>query len=106
MAARTGAVLTSLTTTENERVPLKGGVPLSVTRIMTLVVMGPWASVGVQVKTPLVVMAAPAGALVSSENVSSWAGTSASVAVAVNVRSTPSLTIWLVMTARTGAEFD
>jgi hypothetical protein len=48
-------------------------------------VPGPCASVGIQVNTPVVPsMDAPAGAS-TSENVSVFAGRSASVAVAVNV---------------------
>src|SRR5262245_5338942 len=46
---------------------------------------GPWASVGVQVKTPLDAPdAAPDGAP-ESENARIWDGTSSSLAVAVNV---------------------
>ena len=44
--ANSGAWLISSTTTENEFVPLITGVPLSVTRTTTVLVLGPWASVG------------------------------------------------------------
>ena len=47
---------------------LSAGVPLSVTRTLTLWSAGPWASVGVQVNTPVVEsIAAPVGAPESSE---------------------------------------
>ena len=44
--ANSGAWLTSNTTIEKAFVPLITGVPLSVTRTTTVLVLGPWASVG------------------------------------------------------------
>src|SRR5262249_50161917 len=78
---------TSLTVTWIDLASLRLGEPLSDTRTVMLYTPGPWASVGVQVKTPvLVLMAAPAGAPGSRLKVS-VCPTSGSVAVAVNVYS-------------------
>jgi hypothetical protein len=44
--ANSGAWLTSNTTIEKAFVPLSTGIPLSVTRTTTVLVLGPWASVG------------------------------------------------------------
>src|SRR6266436_10176555 len=81
-AGRTGALLTSFTVTVNVLVSLKGGEPLSTTRIVNVFVLGPCASVGVHVITPAAEMAAPVGAE-RNEYVSMFAGRSASVAVSV-----------------------
>src|SRR5438067_6149762 len=76
-----GARFTSFTTIVTTWVALRGGTPLSVTITRTALVFGPWASLGVQVKTPLPAsMFAPAGALESRLNVSPCAGRSESVA--------------------------
>src|SRR4051812_27475560 len=48
----TGAMFTSLTVTMKEFVALKEGEPLSVTTTVIVLVLGPWASVGVQVIAP------------------------------------------------------
>ena len=48
-------------------------------------------------------IADPAGAPASSENVSAWAGRSGSVAVAVKVNTTPSFTVRFPIAANTGA---
>jgi hypothetical protein len=62
----------------------------SLTRTANGYVPGPCASLGVQEKAPVEAsMLAPAGAP-TSENVSAWAGTSPSVALAVNVVATSS----------------
>src|SRR5262245_5460935 len=67
-AASTGAELVSLTITVKLFALLKPGVPLSVTRIVMVFVLGPCASLGVQVKTPVAGSTlAPAGAPGSSE---------------------------------------
>src|SRR3989442_4906589 len=59
----TGARFTSATMTVKLRVSLAGGEPLSVTWTVIGLMLGPCASVGVQVNTPLVgLMLAPAGA--------------------------------------------
>jgi len=62
-AGNTGAVFTSVTTTVNVFVALICGKPLSVTTVVIRLVPGPCASVGVQVITPLVLIARPGGAL-------------------------------------------
>src|SRR5206468_4001495 len=53
MGANTGALFTSLTATVKLLVSLNGGEPSSVTTTVTRLVLGRWASVGVQVSTPL-----------------------------------------------------
>src|SRR5205814_9082209 len=86
MAASTGATLTSLTVMVNVSSSKRLGEPLSVTRTVTGKLPGPWASVGVQGKTPVVGwMLAPAGAPIKVE-VRVLAGRSGSVAVAVKLR--------------------
>src|SRR5436309_846173 len=62
MAASEGAPFNSVTTMPNVSAALMAGEPLSVTRTVTVFVLGPWASDGVQVNRPLVgLMLAPAG---------------------------------------------
>ena len=81
-----------------------GDVPSSVTRTVTLKVPGPWASVGVQVKTPVFEsILAPVGAPTSRLNIKLLAGRSASVAIAVKVNSVSSSIDRLPITANTGA---
>ena len=58
---KAGAELISFTITVKELVVEAGGSPLSITTVVNTFVPGPWASVGVQVITPLVSMVAPAG---------------------------------------------
>src|SRR6266850_3738963 len=82
---RTGALFTSVTTTTKLLVALKDGAPLSATTVVITFVPGPCASLGVQVITPLVEIAAPAGGAIN-EYVSVVAGRSASVAVFVTRR--------------------
>src|SRR5439155_7376957 len=81
-----------------------GGVPLSVTRIVTGKLPG---EEGVQLKTPVdPLIVAPDGAPGSSENVKTFAGTSVSVAVAVNVKGEPTAHAALFpIAASTGATF-
>src|SRR6266702_965466 len=80
----TGGLFTSLTMTVIVSAPLSGGTPLSVTRMVIEFVLGPWVSLGVQLKRPVAgSMLAPAGAPGSSEKVSVLAGMSASLAVTV-----------------------
>ena len=81
---RTGALLTSFTVTAKEFVALSGGWPLSVTTVVIVLVPGPCASDGVQVITPLVSIAAPAGGLIIWY-VSCKAGMSESPAVFVTI---------------------
>ena len=61
MAPKTGATLTSLTVTVISSVSQAGVVALSQTWTVKVYGPGPWVSVGVQVKTPAVVMLAPVG---------------------------------------------
>ncbi len=88
---------------------LNAGLPLSVTTTSKVNVPGPCASVGVQVKTPVVALiVAPAGTcpLVPLSRLKvSVCPALASVAVAVNVSGWPSSMLWLPMAASTGAWF-
>src|SRR5439155_820978 len=51
--ASTGALFASVTTIVKLLVSLDSGIPLSVTFTVIRLVLGPWASLGVQVSTPL-----------------------------------------------------
>ena len=63
MGESTGGEFTSFTTTLKRWVALKLGLPSSNTRTRILLLLGPWASVGVQLKIPLLAFTvAPAGA--------------------------------------------
>src|SRR5262245_34985287 len=93
MAASVGAVFTSVMITVKVRVSVKGGEPLSVTRTVKVLVLGPWAAVGVEVKRPVVGwMLAPAGGE-TRLNVSVLAGMSGSVAGIVTFSVLPSLMV-------------
>src|SRR6266576_2389466 len=85
IGANMGNEFTSFTTIETVWVALMGGEPLSVTTMVIALVLGPCASVGIQEKTPCVVMLAPDGMLPVKVQVSAWFGRSESVAVTVNV---------------------
>src|SRR3989454_11320070 len=75
-------------------VSLDGGAPLSVTRTVIKLVLGPWASVGVQLSTPLLASRfTPAGADTRLK-VNVFAGRSASLAVFVTVSVLSSVTVW------------
>src|SRR5206468_10792840 len=94
----TGALLASVTTTVKLLVSLDCGVPLSVTRTVIRLVLGPWASVGVQLSTPLLESRfTPAGADTRLK-VNVLAGRSASLAVFVTVSVLSSVTVWSVGT--------
>ncbi len=83
---RAGARLTSVTITVKACVVFMLGLPSSLTRTTITFVLGPCASLGDQVNTPLVAsMAAPVGAPGSRLNVRFCAGRSLSVAVTVKV---------------------
>src|SRR4029453_10874772 len=106
MTANVGALFTSFTVTLNVRVALKLGTPLSVTRTVTGLVLGPWASVGVQLTPPLLALIVmPAGAPGSILYVSVLAGTSLSLPLAVTVSRLPSLTVLLAITPNLAALF-
>jgi len=61
-AGRSGAVFAGLTTTRKLFVALSGGIPLSVTTVVMVFVLGACACVGVHVITPADEIVAPAGA--------------------------------------------
>ena len=61
IGASPGALFTSLTVTVKELVALRAGAPLSVTMVVNVFVLGPCASLGVQLITPLALMLAPVG---------------------------------------------
>src|ERR1035437_7859930 len=81
----TGGTLISLTTTSKVLIALRMGVPLSQTKVVNVLVLGPCASVGVQLITPLPSIIAPAGA-VMKVYANAWGGKSLSIAVFVTVR--------------------
>ena len=82
---------------------LRAGNPLSVTRIVTELTLGPCASVGVHVKTPVPgSIPAPTGAPASRLKLKVCAGESESVAAARKLSSAPSLMVLLPMAANTG----
>src|SRR5262245_41126532 len=87
-------------------VSLRLGEPLSLTRTITLFVLGPCASVGVQVNTPLVALILAPGGALTKLNESVLAGLSGSVAEAVSVSVAPSLIVWLPIGANTGELFN
>src|SRR5512141_110888 len=99
-----GALFTSLTVTVKLLVALRLGTPLSKTRTVTVLVLGPWASVGVQLIRPLEPTVSPAGPDTSAK-VSVLGGESVSVAVALALRGTSSLIVWFPGTLNTGAVF-
>src|SRR5580765_6012920 len=106
IAASTGAEFTSLTVMVMVSEALAAGEPLSVTRMVTRFVLGPWVSLGVHAKTPeagLIVV--PAGAPASRLKVRVCTGRSESVARARKVKRAASLTVLLPMGERTGALF-
>src|SRR5438046_9283444 len=102
MAASTGATLTSFTVMVMVSSSKRLGEPLSVTRTVTVKLPGPWASVGVQVKTTVVGwMLAPAGAPLRLK-VRVLAGRSGSVAVAGKLSMVSSSTVGSAMDASSG----
>src|SRR5436190_327657 len=106
MGANCGALFASATMTVKLRVSLEGGEPSSVTRTVIRFVLGPWASVGVQVNTPLVaLMLAPVGASGSKLKVRVLAGRSGSVAEFVTTSVLSSSITWSAVTVRTGGRF-
>src|SRR5438046_10462435 len=90
----TGELFASVTTTVKLLVSLDCGAPLSVTRTVIRLVLGPWASVGVQVSTPLLGFRfTPAGADTRLE-IKVLAGRSSSLALLVSVRVRSSVLVW------------
>src|SRR5216683_1566672 len=93
VTVKVGALFTSLTMTVKFLVSLSGGIPLSVTRMVMTFVLGPCASVGVQVRTPVVESSVIPLGPATKENVSVFAGISGSVAVLVTVKVVNSLIV-------------
>src|SRR5204862_231978 len=85
-------------------VALKLGEPLSETRTVTVLVLGPWASVGVQVMAPPEETAKPVGPDTSAK-VSVLAGRSASVAVAFTLSNVCSAMVCVAGSVSAGAVF-
>src|SRR6185436_13408725 len=107
MFASVGGAFTSLTMTVKVLVSLPEGEPLSVTRTVIELVLGPWASVGVQLKRPLLeLIEAPLGTPASRLKMSVCAGTSLSEALAENETNAFSTTVRLVTAISTGGLFD
>src|SRR5439155_1061105 len=101
----TGALFASVTTTVKLLVSLDSGTPLSVTFTVIRLVLGPWASVGVQVNTPVLGSRfTPLGAETKLK-VNAFAGRSASLAMFVTVSVLSSGTVRKVGTLNTGALF-
>src|SRR6266542_3436373 len=97
-----GTLFASVTTTVKLLVSLDGGAPLSVTRIVIKFVLGPWASVGVQVSTPLLEFRfTPAGADTRLK-VRMFAGRSGSLAEFVTVSVLNSVTVCCTGTVSIG----
>src|SRR5215468_2833109 len=103
-AGSDGALFTSVTTTLKLFVALNVGVPLSVTRVVIVFVLGPCASVGVQVITPELEIVAPAGA-VNKVYVRVFRGKSLSMAVFVTIKVVNSATVASAWAGRTGGVF-
>src|SRR5205807_840795 len=101
----TGATFTSRTVTVKLFVALNAGTPLSVTTTVIVFVLGPCASPGVQLITPLLpLIVIPEGGP-TRLNVSVLAGTSASVALAATASALNSSIVWFPGTVNTGAVF-
>src|SRR5437867_13436980 len=101
----TGALFGSFTITVKLLLSFSGGVPLSVTLIAIRFVLGPWASVGVQVNKPLLESRlTPLGAETRLK-VSVLADRSASVAELVTTSVLSSSIVWLAGVGSNGARF-
>src|SRR2546421_180068 len=101
----TGALFTSVTTTLKLLVALKGGTPLSVATVVKTLVLGPCASVGVQVIVPEAEsMLMPSGGESRLKD-SVLVGRSGSVPEAATLRVVSSFTVWLAGTMTLGARF-
>src|SRR5439155_715131 len=99
----TGALFASVTTTVKLLVSLEGGAPLSVTFTVIRFVLGPWASVGVQVSTPVLGFTFTPAGPDTRLKVNVFAGRSVSLAVFVTIRVLSSATVRSVGTVSTGA---
>jgi hypothetical protein len=103
-SGRDGALFTSVTNTVKLFVPLNGGFPLSVTRVVIVFVLGPCASVGVHEITPELEIVAPAGAA-NKVYVRISGGESLSVAVFVTINVVNSATVVSACAGRIGGVF-
>src|SRR5438876_10166882 len=91
IGASVGALFTSVTMSVKVAAALRLGEPLSLTNTVTVLVLGPWASVGDQLRTPLDgSMLQPAGAPAAKCQVKGCAGMSESRACKVSVNSAAS----------------
>ena len=106
MAAKTGGWFTSLITTVKVWVALRLGVPLSLTVTVMRLVLGPWSSVGVQMRWLLVVsMLMPEGKGEIKAKVNTCGGRSGSVATRGISRVVSSFVFWSGMGSKMGARF-
>ncbi len=84
-----------------------GGSPSSVTTTLTAMLVGPWASVGVQVKRPVWgLISAPAGAPSPRLKVRFCAGRSLSTASIWTVSGDNSSTVWSITGIKMGGVFN
>ena len=108
MAVNTGGLFTSSSVTMTMKLPvsLSGGEPLSVTRTVTRLVLGSCASVGAQLRTPLLGSRLTPSGADTRLKVSVLAGRSRSVAVLVTTSAASPWIILYVSTVSTGARFS
>src|SRR2546426_468157 len=104
MGANPGGVFTSVTITRKLLVALMLGAPLSKTRTVTVLVLGPCASVGVQAMAPPDETVRPVGPETSAK-LSVLAGRSESVAVALTLSAVCSGMVCVPGTVSSGAVF-
>src|SRR5438034_35883 len=83
---------------------MAGGL-VSVTLIVTMLVLGPWVSLGVQLISPAAETVRLLGPETSAK-VSGLAGRSGSVAVAVRLSAVSSVIVWFAGNVSTGGWFD
>src|SRR5207248_820819 len=101
----TGALFTSRTRTAKVLVALSGGAPLSVTRTVIRLVLGPCASVRVQLGNPALSLRSALARSATRPKLSVLAGRSASLAVLVTTSALSSSIVWFAGTVSTGALF-
>src|SRR5436190_1143187 len=101
----TGALFTSFTTTVKLLVALKIGRASCRDCILIRLVLGPCASVGVQLSTPVLASSSTPIGAETRPKLSVLAGRSASLAVLVTTSESSSLIVWSAGTVSTGALF-
>src|SRR5205823_1650097 len=101
----TGARFTSLTITWNVLVTRSEERRVGDELTLTMFVLGPCASVGVQLAAPVIGFKVVPGVQLASAKVKVLAGRSASVAVAFTLSDVCSLIVWSAGTVNTGARF-